>query len=102
MEAVKIETRQLFEVKFLLGTVKHSCVSLACSYTKWQEKLIPMERVNDAWEVTVFLPQGRHYFKFVRDHEWDKGGDQLLDVPVSTVCTVGKAVALLTSRKITC
>jgi cyclomaltodextrinase len=58
-------------------------VSLAGDFNGWSATATEMSRVGDAYETTVALPEGVHYYKFVADGQWLNDPQSQADLEVS-------------------
>jgi len=57
-------------------------VQLVGEFTHWQQKPISMKKGSDgAWHVTVELPPGQHYYRFLVDGQWRDDPECKLNVP---------------------
>lgn len=45
-------------------------VLLAGSFTKWKREALPMQKVDDSWQLEVALSPGKHTYKFLVDGNW--------------------------------
>lgn len=59
------------EVTFrLAGFSDARRVILAGSFNDWNERKTRMERKDGAWQISLDLAGGKHYYKFIVDGEW--------------------------------
>lgn len=55
----------------LPGFANAEQVILAGSFTDWEKNSLRMtQKRNGAWQISVSLTQGKHYYKFIVDDEW--------------------------------
>lgn len=45
-------------------------VILTGSFNEWNERELPMLKVNDAWKLSVYLQDGTYSYKFIVDRNW--------------------------------
>ncbi|MCU0404614.1 MAG: hypothetical protein MUE99_08695 [Chitinophagaceae bacterium] len=56
---------------FILKGYKNAkCVYLSGSFNNWSESGFPMKRVNDEWQMKMYLPAGKQTYKFIVDGKW--------------------------------
>lgn len=59
-----------FVVFTLNGRTDARKVSLAGSFTNWQNNALPMTKTNEGWILPVKLMPGKHTYKFIVDDKW--------------------------------
>jgi len=58
-------------VEFLLAMPTAAAVSVAGTFNNWDGRRNPMRKGNDGlWRSKVWLPPGRHEYRFVVDGQW--------------------------------
>jgi hypothetical protein len=45
-------------------------VKIAGSFTNWGSGALPMKQSAEGWYITLNLPPGKYYYKFIADGEW--------------------------------
>ena len=60
------------EVNFFIeGHTKAKSVVLCGSFNNWNESAMKMKKSASGWSITVSLPPGKHFYKFLIDHnDW--------------------------------
>ena len=54
----------------LSGNTDAKKVFLTGSFNEWKEKELQMKKVNDGWEINLYLKEGTHAYKFIVDGNW--------------------------------
>ncbi len=54
----------------LAGNTEARRVILAGSFNSWDEREIEMNRVEDGWELPIYLEDGTYLYKFIIDGNW--------------------------------
>ena len=62
-----IEPNTTFKLKGHTGAKQ---VLLSGSFNGWSNSGYTMKEVKDGWEISIYLPKGKHLYKFVVDGEW--------------------------------
>jgi 1,4-alpha-glucan branching enzyme len=63
----------------LFGYEKAQRVILAGTFNSWSTNSTPMLKTSQGWEWTMYLPEGKHLYKFIVDGHWmtDPSNDQV-------------------------
>jgi hypothetical protein len=54
----------------LRGFANAKSVALSGSFNGWNQDGFTLERTNGVWHISVFLPPGKHHYKFIVDGKW--------------------------------
>jgi len=65
-------------VFYLRKNTNARTVSLAGTFTNWQQGAFPMQRTDSGWIVKVKLGAGKHWYKFIIDEDWSIDTDNEL------------------------
>lgn len=59
------------KITFNLDGYEHAKkVILAGSFNNWNEEASKMIKTNNGWQITISLPPGKHFYKFIVDGKW--------------------------------
>ncbi len=54
----------------LVGYLNKKNVIVAGSFNEWREKELKMHRIEDGWQLDLYLNEGTHTYKFIVDGDW--------------------------------
>lgn len=57
-------------VDFVFKKPDARSVAVAGSFNNWDSQRNPLRKEGRAWKTTLWLPHGRHQYRFVVDGEW--------------------------------